>query len=244
MTPTVRVLADADAAARAVAARLEELAGSALSARGEFSVAVSGGRTPEPMFRALAGREGGASVWHGWQVFWCDERLVPVADDRSNAGLARRLWLDPCGFPRSNMHEVPTDPPVEEAARRYDATLRTFFHPGERDGPDVVVLGIGPDGHTASLFPGSPALEVTGRWAVAVPTPGQPPPVPRVTMTLEALARARNALFLVTGADKRPALAQILSPASSRSKDAPLPAARVASAGAVEWFLDRAAAPA
>ncbi len=241
MTPTVRVLDDAETAAIAAAERLRELARVALQRRSRFTLAVSGGRTPEPMFRALASGPAGLESWSSWQLFWCDERLVPPEDPRSNFGLARRLWLAPAGFPAENARPIRTDLPAGPAADAYDAVLRSFFGAASSPTFDAVVLGLGPDGHTASLFPGSPSLDVTDRSVVAEPNPGQPPFVPRVTLTLEALGRARTALFLVTGADKRGPLARILGRAGT-SPDVTLPAARVRALESVEWFLDRGAA--
>ena len=243
VTRTVRVLDEPESTARAGGPPHRRAGRAARRPRGRFVIAFSGGRTPVPLFRALADLSDGPRRWASWELFCCDERCVPRDDERSNLGLARELWLEPSRFPSANVHPVETSGPPEEAARRYDAQLRTFF--GTRPGPtfDAVVLGVGPDGHTASLFPGSSTLGVTGRWAVAELTPQMPPPVPRVTLTLEALGRARTAVFLVCGSDKRAALAQILLRRRPPPATAPLPAARVVAVDTTEWFIDRAAAP-
>lgn len=243
MTRVVHVLPDAESAATAVVDRLFGLASRVGEQERPFALAISGGRTPEPMFRALAIREGGPKDWSRWQLFWCDERLVPGSDPRSNFGLAQRLWLGPAHFPPRNIHPIETGVPVDEAARRYETTVRGYFGAGDAPTFDAVVLGVGPDGHTASLFPGASALEVVDRWVVPEPRPSQPPAVPRVTLTLEGIGRARTAIFLVGGADKRPVLAEILGAADGTATGPKLPAARVRAQDAVEWFVDSAAAP-
>lgn len=240
-TVRVRVFHDPPSAALAAAERIVRVSDAAVRQRGRFAIAVSGGRTPEPLFRALARVPDGPQRWPSWQLFCCDERCVPPDDDRSNLGLARRRWLEPADFPPGNVHPVDTSLPAEEAARRYDAQLRAFFRAMTEATFDVVVLGIGPDGHTASLFPGSSTLEVADRWAVAEPNPALPPRVARVTLTLEALGRARTAVFLVCGSDKRAVVATLLARTGPGSL--PLPAARVRPSETTEWFLDREAAP-
>ncbi len=234
----VQVLPDAATAAQAATDRILQLANAAIDRRGLFSVGLSGGRTPEPVFRALAALPDGARRWPSWYVFQCDERWVPEDDARSNLGLARRLWLAPSEFPEDHVRSVTTRVPPEAAARRYEGELRGFFA-GAPATFDAAVLGLGPDGHTASLFPGSATLDGGGRWVVAEPHPALPPDVPRVTLTLEALGRVRTAVFLVTGPEKREAVARVLGP------DGPVPAlpgARVTAQDGVEWYLDRDAA--
>jgi 6-phosphogluconolactonase len=239
----VRVLPDAASAARALADRILQLADAVRPRSRPFSLAISGGRTPEPTFRELAKQADGPRRWNDWQLFWCDERLVPPTDPRSNFGVARSLWLGPAGFPRGNVHPVDTTVPAEEAAARYDSMLRGVFDGPDAEAFDLALLGVGPDGHTASLFPGAASLGVVGRWAVAEPHPSLPPLVPRVTLTLEGLGRARTALFLVCGADKRRVLETVLAPSARAPRGAALPAARVRPQGTVEWFLDQDAAP-
>jgi len=242
LSPRLRIFPTAIAAAEAAAQRVRELAASSRAHRGEFALAVSGGRTPEPMFTALASEGSGPGSWERWQLFWCDERLVAPDDPRSNFGLARRLWLRPGHFPPAQAHPVPTTGPAEEMAADYDQLLRKGRDGTVRHALDVVVLGVGPDGHTASLFPGSPTLACQDRWAVAEPRPTLPPHVPRVTLTLEALHHARVAIFLVCGADKREAVRRTLR-ATAEGAGAVLPAARVAPSESNEWFVDRDAAP-
>ncbi len=243
LSPQVRLHADLLSAARATAERLVELADLAFAAGRTFAVAVSGGKSPEPLFQALARSTDDARRWKDWRVFWCDERCVPPGDPRSNYGLAQRLWLGPAAVPRENVHPVDTSVPAADAARRYEASLRDAFGASAPATFDAVVLGVGPDGHTASLFPGASTLRAGTRWVAAEPKPGQPPAVPRVTLTLGGLARSRRALFLVAGAEKRDAMARILGSGSAPAARPLLPAARVTALEGVEWYLDRDAAP-
>jgi 6-phosphogluconolactonase len=238
LAPVVHILADPLRAAEATADRLLALAETALRERGRFVLAVSGGRTPEPLYALLGRRRSGSPNWH---LFLCDERLVPPEDPRSNLGLVRRLWLGPARFPEASVHAVETGLPADEAAERYNAALRAFFGVGPGPTFDLLLLGIGPDGHTASLFPGSPSLAERDRWAVAEKAPALDPAVARVTLTLPALSRARTALFLVSGADKQSSVARILG-GGEPGPSSLLPAARISCAGPVEWFLDRRAA--
>ncbi len=244
MTRSVVVHDDPEHGAAAVARRLTELAAVAIRARGRFVLGVSGGGSPEPLFRALARTAPAA----GWWLFWADERLVPWDDERSNYGLARRLWLAPAGFPAANTGPVRTDGTAGDAAARYHEALGRFFAadrpaPGTSDGFDALVLGVGPDGHTASLFPGSSTLGVSDRWATAELRPSCPPLVPRITLTVPAIDAARRLLFLAWGAEKRPILERVLGDGSDAPASGTLPAARVRGVDGVEWHVDRAAWP-
>lgn len=245
LSPTVTVHSDPVSAAHALAERLVALAERARTRAGRFAVAVSGGTTPEPMFRALAAGAAGNRRWDDWHVFWADERAVPPTDPRSNVGAARRLWLAPAAVPPEHVHPIRADGALDAVAERYDAELRGFF--GAAGGAatttfDAVVLGVGPDGHTASLFPGAASLDETSRWVVGEAHPGAPPLVSRVTLTLPAIGRARTVLFLVCGAEKRAVVERIFADPRRGSRRAALPAARVTAQESVEWHLDQAAA--
>ena len=173
-------------------------------------------------------------------MFWGDERYVPPR--RSPKQLshgARDVAIYMCPFRQRMCILLPTTLPTPEtAAEAYDAQLRAFFGAGEPEF-DVTLLGLGPEGHTVSLFPGSPALEETKRWVVAVKVAAQPPN--RVTFTLPVLNRSRNTYFLVAGEDKRQILAALRAEPDSRPSEYPAGRVRPVN-GRVIWFLDKAAA--
>lgn len=222
-------------AAERIASRLERVGAHA-------AVCLTGGSTVVPVYRALAApplRERIPVQKIDW--FFGDERFVPEGHDLSNAAQARKVLLDPLGVPPGRIHTMPTDAPDPHgAARRYEETLVAHCGTDRLDSArplfDLVLLGMGVDGHVASLFPGTPGLDERERWAIGVDAAGQPPLVPRVTLTLPALASSRAMLFIVSGRDKRAALSRILA-----GDD--LPAARAMSSGSTLWLVDRAAAP-
>jgi 6-phosphogluconolactonase len=186
------------------------------------SIALSGGGTAKEAYEALATRD---LDWSGIDVWFGDERFVPVDDPDSNEGMARAVLLDRVG-PRSIQSMATAGDTPESAALAYDALVAAA------PPIDLVHLGLGPDGHTASLFPGTPALDVTDRLVVA--NGDELHPRPRVTFTFPALARSRFVVFTVAGADKREPFARIRA-------GEPLPGGRV-TAGRVLWLVDPAAA--
>jgi 6-phosphogluconolactonase len=239
--PRLVRLADPAALARAAAEEVARLAAEALAARGAFRLALAGGSTPRALYRLLADPAQPFRDRIPWSVvhaFFGDERAVPPESADSNARMAREALLD--HVPLAAVHRIEGELGAEEAAARYEDVL--FAHFGDVRLPvfDLVLLGLGSDGHTASLFPGSPALQERRRWAVAGPA-GLPPPVPRVTLTIPVLEAARAALFLVAGADKAEALRRLLRP---RADEPLVPAAQIAFRGAVLVLADAAAAPA
>lgn len=213
---------DLDGLSASVAQRIAELAAQAIAVRGVFHVALAGGETPRCCYEKLRHLP---VDWTHVQVYFGDERCLPDGDVRRNDRMAREVLLEQVAIPSVNIHAIPAELGACEAAARYAAML-------ENVAPlDLVLLGMGEDGHTASLFPGNPA---TDSMAAAVPVFNAPkPPAERVSLGMGALNAARHRIFLVAGAGKRDALEQIL-----RGK--PLPAANVAAA---EWHLDRAALP-
>jgi 6-phosphogluconolactonase len=211
-------------------------------AKNRAAVCLTGGSSPEGLYRLLADEPWRSRVpWDRVHWFMGDDRFVPENDPLSNMGMARRLFLDKVPAPRGNVHAIPTDAIYPEgAANLYQDTLSEFYG-AERLDParplfDLVLMGVGPDGHTASLFPGSPLLEEKERWVAGVAKAGMEPLVPRVTLTFPALASTREMLFIVDGAGKRDILRRVFSGGD-------LPAARAQSDGALVWLLDRAAAP-
>lgn len=237
--PDVRVYPTPEALALAAAERFVALAGAAIAEHGRFCAALSGGETPRATYACLAQPELAARVeWPRVYLFWSDERGVPPDHPESNYGLARAAWLEHVPIPAANVCRVCGEHGATQAAAEYEARLRTFFAGEPRPRLDLVLLGLGEDGHTASLFPGSLALQERDHWVAAVSAPKPPPE--RVTLTLPAINAAAHILFLVSGAGKADILRQVLQ--GSRQPEA-LPAERVApTAGDLCWLVDAAAA--
>jgi 6-phosphogluconolactonase len=238
--PAVRRVADGEALARDAAEAVAAAAVRAVAARGRFTLALSGGSTPRRLYALLADPAAPfrASVpWARTHLFFGDERPVPPDHPDSNYRMAREALL--AHVPVASVHRIRGEDPA--AAEAYEAELRAFFGVPPAGAPprlDLVLLGLGPDGHTASLFPGSEALDERVRWVLSpfVARFG----TRRTTLTLPVLDRARAVLFLVAGADKAPALAQALAPSPGAE---PLPAARVRpDDGTMLWLVDQAAA--
>jgi 6-phosphogluconolactonase len=221
LTLELRVSADAELALREAA---ELLAAAALQGG---QVALSGGSTPRPAYEAAARLE---PDWSRVEVWWADERCVPPDDERSNHRLVRESLLDRLDRPPLTVHRVRGELPADEAADRYEAELEGVSF-------DLVLLGIGADGHTASLFPNDPALDEQRRRAVAVPRAD----IDRVTVTAPQLNASETVVFLVTGEEKAPAVGRSFAHDPDRST----PAGLVRSAsGRTIVLLDRAAASA
>lgn len=225
----------ADVAARA-AALVAEAARVAVATRGRFVVALAGGSTPRATYARLA-RDASLHTWGATHVWFGDERCVPPDDPDSNYRMAHEALLAHVPVPAEQVLRIEGERAPDDAAARYDALLA-----GEaaRDAGaplfDLVLLGVGPDGHTASLFPGTAALDERERWAVAVPAPtAVGPHVPRVTLTCRALASARAVVVLAAGAEKRDAVRAALGGGG----DVP-PAGRVRGRERTVWLLDEA----
>jgi 6-phosphogluconolactonase len=219
------------AAAREFAAKAEE----AIEERGRFTVVLAGGSTPETMYGILARDYMGRIDWSKVYVFFGDERSVSPHHEDSNLKMASEVLLD--HVPVANVHRIRGELPPDEAAEAYEEELRKFFQ--TEDGPrfNLILLGIGADGHTASLFPWTPALEVQDRWVVANPVPRLD--TTRITLTVPVINAARAVIFLVEGEDKAEALREILEgDADPRA----YPAKLIQPPGGPEWMLDRSAA--
>lgn len=214
----------------------------AIAARDRFTLVLTGGSTPEKTYRLLAQPEHATAIdWTKTIIFEGDERFVPWDDARSNYGMARRSLLDTVAIPDGRVFPIPTDTEnPEEAATAYEATLRAFFAGESRPRFDLILLGLGDDGHIASLFPHYPSLAVTDRWAVASPPGTLPPPVDRITLTYPALNAGRHILFLVAGANKAEAVRDVLEGGATKENR---PAVGIQPTdGTVTWLLDEAAA--
>jgi 6-phosphogluconolactonase len=234
----VIVVDDAAALAETAARRLI----ARIKAQARAAVCLTGGSSPQHLYRLLGEEPWRDEVpWDRVHWFIGDDRFVPQSDPLSNMGTVRRMLLDRVHAPQQNIHPIATDAnDPEGAARLYEDDLRAFYGADEFEAArplfDLVLMGVGGDGHTASLFPQSPALSETERWVLGIAQAGMAPFVPRVTLTFPALASTREMLFLVDSGDKRTILARVL-----RGDD--LPAARAHAEGELVWLVVRAAAP-
>ncbi len=227
------VAALAETAAERVMARIADNPG-------RIAICLTGGSSPKQLYELFGSTWRQRIPWERVHWFIGDDRFVAQDNELSNMGTARRIFLERCA-PPENVHPVPTTAGNHnEAATIYQTELASFYGADSLDGGrplfDIVLMGIGPDGHTASLFPGYAALDEKRRWAVGVGTAHVAPLVPRVTLTLPALASCREMLFMISGADKRPIMTRLLA-----GED--LPAARARSQGETIWLTDKAALP-
>ncbi|MFG5121362.1 6-phosphogluconolactonase [Methylorubrum sp. POS3] len=238
LPPNTRLMADAEATAHAAA---EHLIAAVTRASGEHAaVCLSGGSTPKRLYALLASPGFVERVpWERVHWFFGDDRVVPWDDPLSNVRMVREAFGHAAPLPPTHLHFIPSDEGAEAGARAYEAVLKDFYGAEALDPArplfDLVLLGLGSDGHTASLFPGKPALDERVAWVAPVPEAGMEPYVPRITLTFPTLASTRSILFLVNGAAKRDPLLRL-------SRGEYLPAAHVASAGELSWFIDRDAA--
>lgn len=220
---------DLDELSRAAAEMIAAEAGR----RSTCSIVLSGGSTPRRLLELLGTEWRDRLPWRAIHLFWADERLVPTDDAASNYGMAADLFIDRVPLPPGNVHRVPTELRLPEAADAYEQEVRRYFVDADRDGFDLALLGLGADGHTASLFPGRATRP--DRWVEAVLGPENRPPRERVTLTYRALNATRSALFLVASAEKREVLSRIAA-----GED--LPAARIQGTEQTVFLVDRAAA--
>ena len=211
-------------------------AAESVSKTGLFMLAVSGGSTPREMHRLLAEEPYRSDIpWNDTHIFWVDERCVPVDDPASNYGLAKKDFLDRAPIPPDQIHPMPGEAAPEEGAVIYSGDLQKSFQIKESDFPvfDLIFLGVGKDGHTASLFPGQRALDEKQRWVVNVK--GGHPDVSRLTMSYPVLNHAGHIVFLASGKEKAMILKEIIENRSAR-----LPAQKVQPVnGTLTWLLDR-----
>jgi 6-phosphogluconolactonase len=238
-TTEVLIFADAAELAREAARRFAGLAETFTNDAGRFTVALSGGSTPKAMFQILAEKPFADSLpWPSIYFFWGDERCVPPDHAESNYRMANETLLSMVPVPRENILRIPAeDEDHERAAAIYSETLQTFFAE-EQPGFDLVFLGMGADGHTASLFPGTTALCADG--GVAAANYVDKLQSWRITLTADAINRARNVIFLVAGADKAPALKEVIQgPRNPKQYPSQL---ILPSHGALLWMVDEAAA--
>jgi 6-phosphogluconolactonase len=233
-SPQIVVARDAEALAQRAAQWIVNLTA---ASPGRFAIALSGGSTPRRLYQLLAAEPyRGRLPWARVHWFWGDERFVPWDHPESNYGMARNALLAHAPIPPENIHGIEFAGEPAEAARRYQDMLQSYYGAARLDPArplfDVQLLGLGPDGHTASLFPGTETLDEHEHWVASIVGAR---PEPRITLTYPAIDSSRHVAFLAAGADKREMLARVLG------GDWALPAARVRAQSDLTWFVDAAA---
>lgn len=204
------IFANSGDLAVSVANHIAELAADAIQHTGRFTFVLSGGSTPKKLYEILASDNYRNKIdWTRVHIFWGDERFVPFTDDKNNAKMSFETLLDHVPVQKENIHVMRTDLPASESAILYDSILREYFP--DANGPtfDLVLLGMGPDGHTLSLFPGYPIIHEDEKWVDAFFLKEQD--MSRITLTRSVVNQAQSVYFMVAGADKAEALQQVWS---------------------------------
>lgn len=236
----IEILPDSETLAMRAAELFISTAAESIAARGRFTVALSGGSTPERMYLVLAAPDKASQVdWSRVIMLPGDERLVPETDPRSNMGMARRTLLDHVPIPPENILHVPADTGAS-VADAFQRAVAERLGSDELPALDLIFLGLGSDGHTASLFPGAPALDVADRWVVKTPPGTLPPPVDRVTFTYPVINNARRIVFLAAGSDKAEIAHEVLE--GDMPQDTHPAVGIKPVSGELIWLLDIAAA--
>jgi len=235
----VEVLPDLEAVCLRAALIFVNSSVNSIAAKKQFVAAISGGSTPRRLYGLLGSEAYRYQVdWQHVQIFWVDERCVPKEDEASNFRTAFDTFVSKVALPDKNIHRIRGEEAPDRAAKDYEEEIRRFFGEGERPRFDLIVLGMGEDGHTASLFPGSKSLEETVR--LAIPVYLEEAKKNRITLTLPVLNNADRILFLVTGASKAGVLSEILGDGEKKKV---FPAGLIRPAhGAITWLIDHEAA--
>ncbi|NER36770.1 MAG: 6-phosphogluconolactonase [Oscillatoria sp. SIO1A7] len=207
----------------------------AIASEGRCSLVLSGGSTPKALYEALALQN---LPWDKLHIFWGDERYVPADHPDSNQRMARQAWLDRVDIPAENIHPIPTTSDETADAQKYEREIQEFFGiaPGEFPSFDIILLGMGDDAHTASLFPHTEALQVKDKLITVGSKDGEP----RITFTIPLINRAKSVIFLVAGQNKQAALAQVFAP---EADPITYPSRSIEPVGELWWLLDEAAKP-
>jgi 6-phosphogluconolactonase len=231
------VFPDLSALSLAAAEEFARIAAERAQQSGRCTIALSGGHTPRALYELWAGDFRERLPWPKIHLFWGDERYVSPDDLRSNYRMVREALLNRVAIPPGNIHPVSTQlPNPDDAAHEYEMTMRGLF-PGAWPALDLILLGTGPEGHTASLFPNSPALEEKVRWVIVVRAPAEPRR--RISFTLPVINRARNVFFLVAGKEKQRILQRLRTNPTEQTPE--IPVSLVRPAGTAIWFVDKAA---
>jgi len=234
----ISVFDDLKSLSNGAAELFRSLAHTAISVKGRFAVALSGGTTPRLLYTLLGSAPYRNTIdWPRVHLFWADERCVPADHPASNYGLVCDTLLESIPLPGSNVHNVQGEADPEEAARAYEQIIKAFYGTATIPSFDLIILGVGVDGHTASLFPGSVSILEAAR--MAIPVYLEDPQVNRVTLTMTVINHASHVLFLASGRAKASVLQNILYQGNSKGYPAGLV---LPENGTVTWFLDREAA--
>ncbi len=228
-------------ASRALAERIAETTRTAVKEQGRFTMALSGGKTPELLYSLLATEYVDKMDWNSIHLFWGDERFVPQNHPDSNFRMAHRTWISKVSIPLQNVHRIQTEKETPEKAAEYYERILIEFFDASKEMPDntfdVMLLGLGADGHTASLFPGSPALTEKRRWVVSVDAPPSVFPKKRITLTLPLINSSRDVIFLALGGEKRSVIRTIFEEPEKAVKI--YPAALVRARERLLWYVDK-----
>jgi len=243
VSATFHTFDDLESLSQAAADRISEKISEIQTLEGQINFSLAGGSTPKRLYEILASRS--EIDWSKIHLFWGDERCVPLESAESNFSMIQDVLIEEIEIPSGNVHVPHTAlPSVNEIAALYEEELLTsFILAGGETQPqiDIAILGMGTDGHTASLFPGRPELDESKRLVVAVNESPTPPHVPRISLSVGILRTAKLILFLVSGESKRPVIEKIQSDPEGAKRE--YPAALVGLGSNAEWFLDRAASP-
>jgi len=241
MNPAIHLLPTPEDLSKALASKVAELAGQAGREGRRFTVALSGGSLMEILSRSLVSEPLRSAIdWTAWEAFWADERCVSLDSPDSNFAAAKKLLFDQVDIPRDQIHALDDRLEPAEAARAYQSTIKRILQPQNGQLPrfDLILLGMGEDGHTASLFPGHRLLQEVQQWAAPV-FDAPKAPAERITLTLPVINQAREVIFVVTGENKASALQAVFQAEGGGQR---LPAAMVSPInGTLRWFLDSAA---
>jgi len=247
MTPEIKRFPTLKECNRQIALFIADAAEVAVDQRGVFTLVLSGGSTPRSLYEHLASQPFADRLpWHNIHVFWGDERCTSPAHAGSNFAMAYDTLLSKVDLPAENIHRMPAElEPPQAGAAAYEKLLRIFFHATPRgtirtSEPcripprfDLILLGMGPDGHTASLFPGAETLEEKKKWVAATTKPTGTPAVNRITLTLPIINNARYVIFLISGPKKE----KLLNSMWNNDMRRPYPAAMIKPTGRLLWFL-------
>ncbi len=238
LSGSVHVFPDINALSRAAARLFKAIADTSIDRKGSCRAAISGGSTPKKLFSLFAAEYGKNIAWKNVYIFWADERCVPEGEDESNYKHADMLWISKVSIPKTNIYRIQGDNDPEEEAQRYEQSMKKAFNTQDIPLFDVILLGMGGDGHTASLFPESESLAEDSR--LVIPVYDKKLKHNRITMTLPVLNNARHIMFLISGRSKARVLSEIIEDPDKKQH---YPAGMIQAVhGDIRWLVDSEAA--